>query len=285
MGRRKKKLPEGTFPATIESLSHEGRGISHINDKVTFIRGALPGEHVQFEYTLQRAKFDEGQVTEVITPSPHRVQARCPHFGICGGCSLQHLSPEQQIQHKQDSLLDQLQHIGKATPKEILPPLTGPIWAYRTKARLGVKYVEKKDKVLVGFREYKNSFIADIEQCVVLHPDIGLNLKAFQHLIYGLDARDKIPQLEMACGDNATILILRHLVPLNADDQQRLKEFSIKNNIVFYLQPSGPDTVHPLIPENTEPLRYEHPQHNVAIEFEPSDFTQVNVEINQAMVS
>lgn len=181
--RRRKKIPEGIFKADIESLSHEGRGIAHIEGKTVFIDAALPGEQVEFKYVSSRAKFDEGVTENVITASQQRKEPGCEYFGYCGGCSLQHMQAEAQLQHKQSVLLEQFTHLGNVQPESVLPPLNGPDFGYRHKARLAVKHVIKKEKVLVGFREKRSPYVADIDHCQVLHPAIGKKFSALQQLI------------------------------------------------------------------------------------------------------
>ncbi len=284
MGRRRKKLPTEAFPAKIESLSHEGRGIAHINKKTTFIHGALPNEEILFKYTGQRSKFDEGYVTEIVSASNDRVDAFCQHFDICGGCSLQHMDSTAQISHKQSVLIEQLQHIGEISAEEILSPLRSPEWGYRRKARLGVKYVEKKGRVLIGFREVNSSFIADISQCEVLHPAVGLKLTELQTLVADLSIYNKIPQIEVAIGDNNVVLILRHLSDLSEQDKQKLKQFEQQHNLEFFLQSGGPDSIVKLSTEQNIGLSYNLPNHDINIQFSASDFTQVNMDINRAMI-
>lgn len=283
--RRHKKLPLDPVSAQVTSVSHEGRGVAQVNNKKTFIEGALPGEHVLFKYKKCRSRFDEGIAVEINNPSPERVTARCKHFEICGGCNQQHIDPQAQIEHKQSVLVEQLKHIGNVQPAEILSPLTGPVWGYRNKARLGVKYVEKKQKLLVGFREKFSPFIADIQQCEVLNPKIGTLLEALQELIGSLTIYNKLPQIEVAVAESATALVIRHLVTPAEGDLEKLKNFSGKHDIDFYMQPGGIDTVVPLIPGNTTPLTYSLPDHSVVIEFSPTEFTQVNFAINRLMVN
>jgi 23S rRNA (uracil1939-C5)-methyltransferase len=285
MSRRRKKLPVDPVTAQIESLSHEGRGIARIDGKTTFIDNALPGEEVLFRYQRHRARYDEGYVLEVTSPSSERVEPYCKYFAVCGGCSLQHLEPAVQIQHKQSVLLEQLQHIGGVTPQEILPALTGPVWGYRRKARLGVKYVEKKEKVLVGFRGKYSPFIADIKRCEVLHPSVGLKLEALQGLVGKLSIFRQIPQIEVAVANKVTVLVFRHLAPFTEEDREALKQFEADNEIDIYLQPAGLDSVVPLSPGNTTALSYMLPDYDVEIIFLPTDFIQVNYEINIAMVN
>jgi len=171
--QRSKRLPEPVADVVIESLAHDGRGVTRLDGKAIFVEGALPGERVDIEYLATHRKFDEARTTVIYVASPDRVAPRCPHFGVCGGCSLQHMVPEQQILAKQQTLLDNLQRIGKVDPERVLEPLTGPVWGYRNKARLGVKYVRKKGRVLVGFREKRAPYLADIARCEVLHAAVG----------------------------------------------------------------------------------------------------------------
>ena len=288
---RKQRLPQQAFQAEIDTLNHDGRGVAHIDGKVVFISGALPGEKVTFTYTSQRRSHDEGQVVEVLLASPDRVEPKCAHYAICGGCSLQHLSSEAQIKYKQKSMLDGLKHLGKVEPEEVFAPIVGDSWGYRRKARLGAKFVIKKDKVLVGFRERHGGFLADIESCEVLHESIGKKLKEFQELMYGMEARDSIPQIEVAVGDNATALIIRHLKPLSDEDQKKWMDFAEKHDFQLYLQPKGPDTVHCIWPLSNDAsekklpnLYYEHTAFDTKVEFGPQDFFQVNNSINVQMV-
>ncbi len=285
---RKQKLPQEPVQATIESLTHEGRGVAHIDGKTTFISGALPGEKVTFIYTSQRRSHDEGKIEAVLEASPDRVEPKCQHYDICGGCSLQHLSSEAQIQYKQQSMLEGLKHLGKVEPEEVFDPMVGDSWGYRRKARLGAKYVFKKGRVLVGFRERHGGFLADIESCEVLHDSVGKKLKEFQDLMFEMESRDSTPQIEVAVGDDNTALIIRHLKPLSEQDQQMWVDFAKQHNFQLYLQPKGPDTVHCIWPDGSEKnpsnLYYEHKAFNTKVQFGPQDFFQVNNSINLQMV-
>ena len=282
---RKQRLPQDPVVAEIESLSHEGRGVAHIDGKAVFVSGALPGEKVTFIYTSKNRSHDEGKIEEVLTASPDRVEPKCQHYAICGGCSLQHLSSDAQINYKQQAMLDGLKHLGKVEPSEVFQPITGDSWGYRRKARLGVKFVYKKDKVLVGFRERHGGFLADIDSCVVLHESVGVKLEDFQKLIYQMDSRDSTPQIEVAVGDEDTALIIRHLKPLSVEDTQLWKDFAKQHNFQLYLQPKGPDTVHRIWPEAGDvSLYYEHKAFDTKVEFGPQDFFQVNSSINIQMV-
>ncbi len=283
--RRRKRLPEERVEANIESLSPEGRGVAHVEGKVVFVDFALPGETVAFKYTRQGKKFDEARAVSIIKASDDRVEPVCAHFGVCGGCSMQHQSLAAQISSKQDALMQQFQHLGQIQPQQIRPPLTGPTKHYRQKARLGVKYVFKKARVLVGFREKGNAFLADLRSCPVLHESVGNRLEALSELIMSMQARESIPQIEVAVSDSQTALVFRHLEALSDADKSALKLFAQKYDLQILLQSGGPDTVSALWPENPPPLSYVLKEQGVKIEFQPNDFIQVNSEINQAMVS
>lgn len=281
---RRKRLPEPVSGITIESLSHDGRGVAHLDGKAVFIDSALPGEVVSFEYRASRRRFDEGRVTAVEKASPDRVQPRCPHFGLCGGCSLQHMEPAAQIRAKQQTLLDNLKHIGKVVPQAVLPALTGPVWGYRTKGRLGVKDVIRKGRVLVGFREKHSPYVADLAACEVLHPSIGKRIEELAQLIGQLEARARIPQIEVAVAGSITALVFRHLDTLTQGDRDRLKQYAMERGVHVYLQPAGPDSVQSLWPEQSV-LSYQLPAESIDIQFKPTDFTQINTAINEQMVA
>ena len=270
--------------ATIESLTLEGLGVARVDGKAVFIDGALPGEQVTFRYTSHKAKHDEGKVETVVTASPERVEPKCQHFGVCGACSWQHIALDAQIRHKQQAMLNNLKHIGKVEPESTFAPLTADGWAYRRKARLGARWVRKKEKALVGFREKDGGFLADLQRCEILHPSLGEHLTDFQDLVSSLDARESIPQIEVAVGDNATALVVRHMEALSDGDTAKLLDFAREFNYQLYLQPKGPDTVHCIYPENPE-LYYEHPLFNTRVNFAPLDFFQVNQSLNRAMVA
>jgi 23S rRNA (uracil1939-C5)-methyltransferase len=281
---RKKRLPEPVSHIKVESLAHDGRGVARLDGKAVFIDGALPGETVGFEYLATRRKFDEGRVTDIHQASPDRVTPKCPHFGVCGGCSLQHLSPQAQITARQQTLLDNLTRIGGVTPRIVLPPLTGPVWGYRSKARLGVKDVQKKGRVLVGFREKRAPYVADLTRCEVLHPAAGEKLPVLAALVESLDARSRIPQIEVAVSESVMALVFRHLDPLSEADEARLTEFAAEQGVHVYLQSGGPNTVRPFAPMDSV-LSYQLPEQAIEIRFQPTDFTQVNIAINKQMVA
>ena len=280
----KQRLPQEPVEASIQNLTPECRGFAQIDGKATFIDFALPGERVMFKYTKTSSKFDEGYAVEVLETSPDRVEAPCEHFGVCGGCSLQHMREGAQIQAKQNTLLNHMQHMAQVLPDTVLEPLHSPSLGYRHKARLGVRYVAKKEKVLVGFREKASSFLANLNSCKVLHTSVGERLEQLGLLIMGMDAREAIPQIEVAVSDAKTTLVFRHLKTLSDSDLQALTEFAQAENIQVFLQSGGADTVKPLWPEKVEALFYDIKNHNVRIEFHPLDFTQVNPDINNQMI-
>ena len=281
---------------TVTKLGHDGRGIAHREDgKLIFVDGALPGEQVVVKLTNLHKKYDEGRVIEVITASSDRVEAPCAHFGVCGGCSLQHMSREAQLTLKQSVLAEHLQHFGGIVPQEWLPPLVSDNISYRRKARMGVRYVIKKEKLLVGFRERQASFLAELDSCVVMDPRLGLSITAFRELIGGLEARDHIPQIEVAAGDELdgvapVALVFRHMNELSKGDRQALIDFCAERGWQCYLQPGNYDTVHKVWPEDgPDRLAYELPFKtpsgtDLRLAFHPNDFTQVNAEINQRML-
>lgn len=282
---RKKRLPTEPVKATIESMSHDGRGVAHLEGKAIFIHGALADEEVMFTYTRKRQKYDEGVATEILSPSSDRVEPVCKHFNICGGCSLQHLNSEAQIRLKQDSLLNGFEKIAKVPVPEVFPPLTASkSTGYRRKARLGAKYVPKKGRVLVGFREKGSSFLADIHSCEVLHPRVGQLLIPLSDLIGGLSIKDKVPQIELSMGDEDCVLVFRIMEPLTAEDETMLMQFGAEHDMHIYLQEAGPDSVRPLQGEPIN-LHYALPDFGIDVRFLPNDFTQVNSELNRLMVA
>lgn len=289
--RRRKKLPQEPVQCDIESLSHEGRGIAKREGKAQFVEGALPGEQVVAQYVEQRAKFDELKTLEVLKASPDRVSPPCVHAAMCGGCSLQHMDTNAQINFKQAVLADHFRHFGNLEPEEWVAPMRGPTEGYRGKARLGVRYVSKRDEVLVGFREKRSAFIADIEHCHILDARLGDSLMALRQLVAGLSIYRALPQFEVAIGDDQVALVVRHMEPLTDADILALKTFARERSFDVYLQPKGPDTVHKIWPESGEdrlsyrlPVSTEPDADEVKLAFHPMDFTQVNAEINRQMV-
>lgn len=276
-------MQKDLISAEITGLSHDGRGIAHINGKTTFIEGALPGETVIFAYLRKHRRFDEAQVVEVRLAAPERVLPKCEHFTICGGCSLQHMHPDAQIAMKQATLLEQLQHFAHVQPDILLPPLKGDSWGYRHKARLGVRYVYKKERLLIGFREKNGRYLADIRRCEVLNPKVGFLLEDLRTQLAALDGYDHIPQIEVAISDSVTALVIRHMKPLNTSDQGKLCKFAEQHDVQIYLQPGGIETIH-LLSKNAAPLSYKIPEYNLEFIFHPTDFIQVNVNLNRQMV-
>ncbi len=281
--RRRRKLPAEPVRVTIEGLSHDGRGVARVDEKTVFVEGALAGEEVSFVYVERRRSYDVGVVQELHRASPDRVVPRCEHFGVCGGCILQHMREDKQIAAKQQVLLDNFTRLGKVTPDELLPPLLGPHWGYRRKARLGVRYVPKKGGALVGFRERRSPYIVDMHRCEVLHPSVGELIDPLREVISSLEARDRIAQIEVAIDDTKTALAFRNLDPLSETDKAALSEFARAHELCIYLQPAGPDSVEPLWPAQIT-LEYRLENYGVAFRFLPTDFTQVNVDINRQMV-
>ena len=269
--------------ARVTSLSHDCRGVARLDGKAVFIDGALPGETVRFRYLRRQKRYDTGEVVEILEPSPDRVTPPCPHYGTCGGCGLQHMRPEVQLQSKQQILSEQLERLGKVKPESWLSPITGPAFGYRRRARLGVRRVPSSG-VVVGFRQKNKSFLADLETCLVLEPEVSALLPALHELIDGLSCPDRIPQIEVAGGMNASALVIRHLVPLTYEDRERLAAFGEHHDVRIYLQPGRPDSVVPLWPAAPEPMYYRIPDFEVDIRFEPADFIQINDAVNNAMV-
>lgn len=269
----------------IRDLSHDGRGVGRgESGKTFFAHGALPGERVVARREKKRRDLDEGVTETVLDASPDRVEPRCSFFGQCGGCALQHLSPEAQRRIKQDMLIEQLSRLGGVSPETVLPTLTGPDWGYRRRARLGVKDVPRKGRVLVGFRERRTPYITDMTRCEVLVPNVGERLEALSELVGRLSVRARLPQIEVAAGDEAVALVFRHLDPLTDEDHRILSAFGAETGFWIYLQPKGPETVYSLS-DDAPHLFYRIPAHDVTIRFRPTDFIQINREINQAMVN
>lgn len=269
----------------IESLDLDGQGVAHHDGKVVFVTGALTGERVLARVTRRKPSFDKARVERVLRPSSQRVTPACPHFGVCGGCAMQHLDPAAQLSAKQRSLEDALQHLGKVTPGQILPALQGPSWGYRHRARLSVRLVHKKGGVLVGFRERGSSYVADIHECRVLPPPVSALLMPLRALVGGLSRPDRIPQIEVAVGDQVTALCLRHLEPLTDTDLKRLQAFGEEHHVAWWLQPKGPETAYPLDPAQIDALAYALPAYGLRMHYRPADFTQVNPFINQALIA
>lgn len=294
-GSQSERVPaEVSAPVIVESLDQEGRGVTHVDGKTIFIDGALPKEKVTYQITRSKADYAFANVAEVIEPSDLRVTPKCKHFGYCGGCKLQHLDAAAQVAAKQHSLEGDIKHIGKAEPDSMLPPLMGPTWGYRHKARLSVKYVIKKERVLVGFNEKGTRYVADMDSCEVLTPEVSALILPLQEMIAQLSIRDKIPQLELAVGEpNADakhtgkniVLIFRIMEALQQADEVILEAFADQYHVNIWTQTKGPDTVKPFYPLGAPSLQYTLDEFDLKYPFKPNEFTQVNPEINQGMVS
>lgn len=275
----------------IESLDHEARGVGHADGKVVFVDGALPGERVRYSSYRKKQSYEQAQMVELLAPSAQRVVPLCPHFGVCGGCSMQHLDARAQVAVKQRVLEDNLWHIGRLRPEVMFRAIHGPSWGYRFRARLSVRNVPKKGGVLVGFHERKRSYIADMQSCAVLPPHVSALLMPLRALIEGLSIKERAPQIELAVGEDATVLVLRNLEPLTADDEALLRAFADRHGVHFWLQPKGPDSALPLhLPPDSlsgsadSELNYVLPEFGVRMPFKPTDFTQVNHHINRVLV-
>lgn len=268
----------------IEELAHDGRGVAHVDGKAVRVVGALPGERARVRLIRRSRQFDEARVEELLSRSPERIEARCPHFGTCGGCSLQHLPPAAQIAAKQKVLADSFARIGQLDPERWLAPLADQAWGYRRKGRLSVKWVARKGKLLVGFRELDSRFVADLGVCHTLLPEVGERLVALGELISGLDAKCDIPQIEIAAGDTTVALVFRHLRPLSDGDRAALTAFGRAQDLAILLQPGGPDSVLPLWPPEVA-LSYRLPEYDLDIAFQPLDFVQVNAGMNRRMIA
>lgn len=289
LARRRKILPRESFIVTIEATDHEGRGIARVDGKVVFVNGAIAGECVECFYTRSYNRYDEARVINVLDMSPDRVEPQCEHVSFCGGCSLQHVSATRQLANKQAVLLEQLQHVGNIVPENVLPPVAGPSYNYRRKARLGVRYVHKKQKVLVGFRERSGRYLADLATCAVLLPPVNRLMEPLSQLIGRLSISEAIPQIEVAISHDVTALVFRHISELSETDHQHLIEFARDYKIDLYLQPGGLNSVHRIYPEPTgdpidELLNYRLEKHDITLHFHPCDFIQINEAVNQKMV-
>jgi 23S rRNA (uracil1939-C5)-methyltransferase len=286
---RKRRFKPNLAPQTTEiiNLSHDGKGVARINGKVTFIQGALPQEEVEFHYTRIKKDYDEGQLLSVIKSSSFRVEPKCSHYALCGGCSLQHLKVQDQIYFKQEQLLDLLSRYAHTQPQILLPPLVASHWNYRSKARLSVRYVEKKQTAMVGFRERNNPrYVAEIIQCPVLNARVDQDILHLRHLIDSLENKQCIAQIEVASGEDAIGLILRNLSPLTPGDELKIQRFAERYNYKIFLQPEGPDSVYCFYPNTGENyLTYRLPEYQITYSFLPTDFTQVNFELNRSMIA
>lgn len=279
----------------IESLDMEARGVGHLQNedgtpgKVVFVEGALPKEHVGFSSFRKKSNWEAAKLTEIYKESSQRVQPKCPHFGVCGGCSMQHLDAGAQVAMKQRILEDNLKHIGKVRAQTMLRPIHGPTWGYRYRARISVRNVPKKGGILVGFHERKSSYVCDMKSCEILPPNVSAMLVPLRHLIASLAIIDHVPQIELAIGEGengraTTAMVLRNMVPLPPGDEQKLAAFAAQYGVQWWLQPKGPDTVYPLDPLDAD-LHYLLPEFGIKMPFKPTDFTQVNHRINRVLVA
>ena len=279
----------------VESLDVDAQGVAHrpsddgrTQGKVVFIEGALPGERVQVQVARRKNHWEQGAVTAIARESAQRVRPACPHFGLhpgaCGGCKMQHLHAAAQVAVKQRALEDALWHLAKVRPARVLRPIEGPAWGYRGRARLSVRHVPKKGTVLVGFHERRSRYVADIRVCPVLPPAVSALLMPLRELLSAMDQRDRLPQIELAAGDDVIALVLRHLLPLSAADRERLVRFGAERGIQWWLQPHGPDSVHRLDCADGPALAYRLPEYGITMPFLPTDFTQVNSAVNRVLV-
>jgi len=269
----------------IDALDAAGRGVARNAGKVVFVEGAIAGELVEARLLEAKPKFDRARVTEILRASASRRMPQCPHFGVCGGCSTQHVDARTQVAAKQRGLEDNLARIGKVTPDAMLAPIYGEEWGYRHRARLSVRYVEGKGGALVGFREKKSTYVADMRSCEVLPPRISALIVPLRELIGKLSIKDRVPQVEIAAGDAGTVLLFRNLLPFTVADEDLLRRFADAHRIRLWLQPQGPDSAHLFHPASSEDLYYALPDFGLRIAFKPADFTQVNPAVNRLLVS
>ena len=270
--------------ARIESLDHEGRGVAHVDGKVIFIHGALPGETVSYAPFAKKARYEVADMRELVSGSAARATPRCRHFGACGGCSMQHLDARAQVAVKQRVLEDALAHVGNVRPGTILPAIYGEPWGYRHRARFSARYVLKKGGALIGFREKRSSYVTDMTSCEIVPPRISALLQPLRGLINQLSIADRVPQVELAIGEGADALVLRILEPLDARDEDLLRAFADTHHVQFFLQPRGPDTAVPFYPVDDGILTYQLPEFDLTIGFSPTEFTQINPAVNAVLV-
>jgi 23S rRNA (uracil1939-C5)-methyltransferase len=268
----------------IESLDREGRGVAHVDGKALFVDGALPGERVEYAVRRQKASYELAAATRILRPSAARVAPRCPYFGVCGGCAMQHAETPVQVAAKQRTLEDALWHIGKVRPETLLPPIHGAPWGYRHRARFSARFVPKKGGALVGFRERRTTYVADMASCEVLPAAVSALIPPLRALVGALSIRDRVPQIEVAVGEEVVVLVLRVLQPLAAADESLARAFADRHGVQLWLQPAGPDSAQPFHPLKAPPLYYALPEFGVRIGFLPTDFTQVNHAVNEMLV-
>ncbi len=276
------KPPGPPEEGVVAALNHDGEGVLR-GTKTAFVPGALPGERIVFQRVRRHRQHDEGSLVEVLERSPSRVEPKCAHFGICGGCAMQHLDPAGQLAAKQSELAESLSRIGRVEPARWIEPLAGPVWNYRRRARLGAKWVPKRERVLVGFRERQKPYVAALERCEVLAAPLDALITPLSELLTGLEARVSIPQIEAAVGDDGVLLVFRNLVELGETDRAALLDFGRAHRVRICLQPGGLDSVMSLDGSSTT-LEYRLPEENLRFEFRPTDFVQVNGAMNRALV-
>lgn len=287
--QRKRKLMEQPIEVVIEDLSHDGRGIARVNGKVMFVNGALPGERVVVKHTGGNKNFEEGMTVEVLEASKDRVDAKCQFYDVCNGCTMMHLAPEKQIEFKQNTLKQNLLKMAKLQPESWLQPLTDESWHYRRRARLSVRWVIAKDKVLVGFREKGGRYVADMDTCEILKQPLNTLLTPLAEMIAQLRIKQHIAQIEASVADEDVALIIRHLKPISPTDEEVLLNFAEQNHVRIYSQSKGPKTIFEMtredVSEDLKPLFFDMPQYNIRMEFLPSDFIQVNAKMNEKMIA
>lgn len=284
--RNRKQIDLTPREVNIESIAHDGRGVGRGEDgKVVFVDYALPGERVKYVPVMNRKSYSFGSTIEVLEPSEHRIEPKCEVFGQCGGCVLQHLDPKMQLQYKQQHLLENFKKIGDVQPDDLLPPMTGPHWGYRRRARLGAKFVPKKGGMIIGFRERNTSYIQPTDKCEVLYPEVSAMFPDLRETLEKTSCNDKIPQIEISVADNAVVMIVRHLEAFVQRDLDLLTEFAKRNEVQMFLQPGNLKSVHPLYPEKPDALFYDFKEFDIRVEFLPTDFIQVNGGINDQLVS
>lgn len=281
---RNRKLAKHEFDLDITDLLHDGRGVGRLEGKAVFVTGALPGETVRVRQTGRNRHFDEGETIEVLKRSPDRIEPRCPHFGVCAGCVLQHLDQDKQIGAKQHVLEENLSRIGHVTPGRMLEPLVDQAWGYRRKGRFSVRYVEKKGRTVIGFRELNPRFVAELGECHTILPELGLRIGELAALVDSLAGKRTIPQIEFIAGDGPVALVFRHLEPLSEGDLEILRGFARDSGFAILLQPGGVDSVRPLWPEQLD-LSFPIPDFDLRLAFRPLDFIQVNAGLNQKMIA
>jgi len=268
----------------IESLDREGRGVARVDGKTLFVEGAITGERVEYAVRRRKPTYEVATAVRIIRPAAARIAPRCPHFGVCGGCAMQHVEPATQVAAKQRVLEDALWHIGKVRAETLLAPIHGLAWGYRHRARLSVRFVPKKGGALVGFHERRSAYVAESTRCEVLPARVSALIVPLRELCGALSIRERVPQIEVAVGDEAVVLVLRVLAPPDAADEALLRAFAGRHGVSLWLQPGGPDSARPFHPPEAPVLRYSLPDFGVTLAFGPTDFTQVNHAVNQVLV-